>query len=293
MPQLKFNHIFMSLLLLSAATAFFMPAAYVGFARGWADAIFAPVAYPLRETAKAIHGRFHPPDQPDVNVAPADMAIEIERLRKQVATLVGQVEELNRLNANRQFMGEAGRYAIPFRVIGCAGEVLQLDASSSDGLAKGMPVIDRDGLVGRITTDRPGGAHVLLISHPQSRVNALFVRFRSTSDGNAKFEQLKCPTPLVEGRGNGVLHIVNLTLQQTQDAGLVVGDWVVLHDNQWPDLVRWYYLGQVTHIQPQARSRQFAEITVTPRINLLQLSQVMVVTGKAAAPQAKTDGRPR
>jgi cell shape-determining protein MreC len=41
-----------------------------------------------------------------------------------------------------------------------------------------------------------------------------------------------------------------------------------------------YRIGQVERIAEQPRSPLFAEITVRPRINLMHLREVMVVTGK-------------
>src|SRR5699024_9034100 len=75
--------------------------------------------------------------------------------------------------------------------------------------------------------------------------------------------------------------ITNLTRQQVIDGGLIENDVVVLRDpDDWPMVVNGYMIGTVTRIEEQAKAPLFAEITLTPRLNLRQLREVMVVTGK-------------
>ena len=287
MSRLRFNHVFLGLLVLSALCAFLVPRRYTNLLRGRVDALFAPVAYPLRKAAAAVTGRIQPPA---ANLADAQAPARIEGLRNQVANLTMQLAEMQRLSANRELMGDAQKYSAPFKVIGAdqgSRESLLLQGSARDGLAVGTPVVLRDGMVGRVANVGGGGAQVLLITDARSRISGAFGRFRRTADGREEFVPLPSPPPLVEGRGGGLMGVGNLSLQQIKDAGVRPGDWLVLWDDDWPRLVKGYYLGQVVRIEEQTRASWFAEVVVAPRVNLRQLSEVMAVVGRpapAAAP---------
>ena len=98
------------------------------------------------------------------------------------------------------------------------------------------------------------------------------------------------PPPLVEGRGSGRMAVMNLTWEQVEKAGLAAGDLVLLDDNDdWSLsvsgqalLINGQPLGVVEKVAKQSRAPLFAEVSVRPQINLLQLDEVMVVTGKVS-----------
>ena len=289
MSHLRFNHAFIGLLLLAGLVAFAVPPRYKDLPRRRVDVLFAPVAAPLRQLAIAVSGQLRARGDMagpfDAKSAPAEAQGEIERLRTALASLTVQIAELKQLNASRELAGEVHKYALPFKVIGGDGggrESLTLAGSSADGLAVGQPVLHRDGLVGKVASVASGGVQVRLATDRGFRVTGAFGRFQRTRDGRGvEFIPTSTPPPLLEGRGNGTMAILNLTVQQLDDGGVKAGDWVVLRDADWPLLVNGFLLGYVEKIQEQPRAQLFAEVIVRPRGHLTQLREVMVVTGKA------------
>ena len=289
MSNFRFNHVFIGLMLLAGLIAFAVPPRFGDLPRRKVDVLFAPVTVPLRQLAIAISGQIRSRGDIagpfDASNAPADAQAEIELLRTTVASLSVQIAELKQLNASRELAGEVNKHATPFKVMGGDGgarESLTLAGSAGDGLAIGQPALHRDGLVGKVTSVSSGGAQVRLVTDRGFRVTGAFGRFQRTRDGKGvEFVPTSTPPPLLEGRGNGTMAIINLTIDQINQGGVKEGDWVVLRDADWPMLVNGYLLGYVEKIQPQARARQFAEVIVRPRGNLSQLREVMVVTSEA------------
>ncbi len=253
--------------------------------------LFAPVSYPVHRAAHAVSGRWNRPEVIGVDVSnlSADALAEMQRLQNSVASLTVQLDVMRELSAGRELMGDAQKYAQPLRVVGGdAGgrEWLTLRAADVEGLAPGQAVVRRDSLVGKVASVGSASASVRLITDRGFRISAQFGRFRQTADGRGtEFVALKSPPPLVEGRGGGRLAISNLTLAAVYDAGLVVGDYVVLKDpDDWPVVANGFIIGQVESIEKQTRATLFAEIRVKPRLNLMQLHEVMVVTETAGPP---------
>jgi cell shape-determining protein MreC len=287
MSHLRFNHVFVGLMLLAGVIAFAVPPRYTDLPRRRVDIVFAPVAAPLRQLAIAISGqiRSRADGAPgfDAGSGPAETRAEIDRLRTTIASLTVQNAELRQLNASRELAGEVSRYARPFKVIGGDGggrQALTLAASTGDRVAVNQPVLHRDGLVGKVASVSSGGAQVRLVTDRGFCVAGAFGRFQRTADGRAvEFIRLATPPPLLEGRGDGTMGIINLTLEQLREAGVKEGDWVVLRDADWPVLVNGFLLGYVDRIQQRPRAPLFAEVIVRPRGQLLQLREVMVVMG--------------
>jgi len=283
----RFNHVFAVLLLGCGAAAFLVPVRYAGRVRGEVQGVLAPVALPVRSAVNAISARLAGAPEngalPGAGAAPA----ELERLRVAVASLTVQVDELRRLAGGRELAGDARRYSVPARVLGAEdGPRHVLLVRAGEGVAAGMPAVWRDSIVGRIVSCAGGSARLRLLTDRGFRVSGAFGRFRTTADGTAvEFVAAATPPPLVEGRGDGTLAIANLTCRQLDEAGVRVGDWVVLRDaDDWPLSVNGYVLGQVVQIAPQPGARLFAEVIARPKLNLGQLREVMVVTGVERVP---------
>ena len=282
MSKGRFNHVYLGMLALSALCCFVVPPRWGNAVRGWGDGLFTPISLPVRQLAMTVTRRGEGISTPqfDTKIASADAKAEIERLRTTVASLAAQVAELRKLNFNRELAGEVGKYSLPFKVTGAGSgrDVLNVAGTTSDGLAANMPVAYSDGLVGKISAVGAGGAQVRLITDRGARVSGVFCRW-----DESRFLRLATDPPLVEGQGRGVLKIVNLPLKQVKDV-VRVGDWVCLdnvqRDEDWPLMMSGYRIGQVERIAEQAKMPLFAEITVRPRINLMHLREVMVVTGK-------------
>lgn len=274
----RFNTVFTFLLLISGSCAFILPRERTGAVRGWGEAVLAPVASPVRAMGAAVRGRIGGPGE---SRAGAESA-EVQRLRAEVARLTTQNQELQRLVASRELMGDAHRYSVPVRVIGLDSggkQNLLLDGGRADGLSEGMAVVWRDSLIGRIDHVQEHSARVKLVTDRTFRVSAVFGRFVAGEAGSAAFLPLQSNVPLVEGGGDA-LAVVGLTMQELKQAGVAAGHWVVLADADWPPVVQGFLLGQVEKIEPQSENMLYGRVEIRPRLDARQLREVMVIVGE-------------
>ena len=298
MSNQRFSLVFTGLILISAICAFIVPSGYSNVVRGRVDGLFAPVAWPVRRIAQSVSWRLNPPGQEkredDFPQAPAAARAEIEQLRGEVASLTVQLAEMQRINNERNLIGDIRRYCTAFRVFGGdqgGRDMLMLKGSSGDGLATDMPVLCKSGIVGRVSS----GSQVRLITDKGFRVNAVIGHEEKDVNGRFVFRILPTPTLLVEGRGGGSMAISSLSYEQAMTAKIREGDRVVLYDtDNWALAVNGRTLGRIERIDRLARATLFAEIVIRPETDLRQLQEVMVVTGKAPAAQmaAPTEVKP-
>jgi hypothetical protein len=254
------------------------------------------VATPLRRLVETTSAKFGFDNQDremllhSTNLTDANR--EIDRLKVTIASLTMQIDELRRLNAGRDLGGELRNFSRPFKVLSpdLAGrDSLNIAASTGDGVAVGMPVVCQQGLVGKISAVGNFGGQVKLITDVGSRISGQFGKFILQADGSSIFTAIATNEPLVEGRGHGLMAIVNLTMKEVNEVHLAAGDWVVLNDRDiWPATVNGQRLGQIVIIQKLPKSPLTAEILLKPLVNFDMLREVMVVTGQQApAPQPK------
>ena len=291
MSSLRFNHVFLALLFLSALFSFVLPPNWSNVVRGRLDWLFAPVSYPVRKIAANVTGKIvdQSPSAADA-ATPEEARREIEKLRVQVVNLTSQVDELSRLKGIQELAGPVGELCRPFRVIGGDGagqDTLAISLSGSDEVKVGMPVLHQTMLVGRVSSVGSGGARIKLITDRGSRMDGQVYYW------SKQHQQLvKRPTPalLVEGIGGGAMQVTNLKMKDVKEAGIVAGDWVQLTDQDWPGVVHGMVMGEVEKVEGYAKGPGFALITVRPRASLPQLTDVLVVTevrvpSVAAAPK--------
>lgn len=289
MSNIRFNHAFLVILLLCAAWAFFVPPRYSSMVQGRIDVVFEPVAYPIRWCIQAATrragwlARETPP--PTADQGTTDARSEIERLRSEVAALQLQLARIRQIADSRTLIGIASQYSQPFRVVGSeagAREFLSLQVGADDQLSPGMPVLSRNSTAGNWIVGRiaPTGStsRVRLTTDSGFGVAGIFQQLQGRN-----YVNLPTPPPFVEGRGQGRMAVVNLSLEQVKD--LRPGDRVVLGaDDDWPPIVTGHVLGIVEKISPQRKAPLHAEIIVRPPGNAMALSEVMVVTGRHTPP---------
>jgi cell shape-determining protein MreC len=283
MSYLRFNHVFISLMLLSFLSAFMIAPAATDRLRAQVQNIFAPVALPVNRFAALMSARFsHTQPRDDGSPAkprtPNELILENQQLRTQIASLQGQIGLLQQRDAERAKFGDLRDFCTPFTIIGGDGGMrnsLMLSGSSIDGLQVGMPVLYAGGLAGRISRVGVGGAQALLVTDPQCKLTAVFARFSKKPDGSTEFRRLSSEAILVQGSGAGIL-VSKLMSRTATDLDVKVGDWVVLSDPDWPQQLEGYRIGYVVAIAP-SRDPGFMEIKVQPEQNLLNLREVMVM----------------
>src|SRR5947209_7757104 len=159
MSTLRFNHVFVFVMLVGALSAFVLPAQLTDHAKGKLDTLLLPIARPVRAVALSASSRLGrndltPRDDRNQPQTAVELKRQNEALRGELASLTGQLEELKKLNADRDQLGNARRLCEPFGVFGGdsgSGDSLSLQSlrgSSLDHLRNGMPVLCPEGLVG-------------------------------------------------------------------------------------------------------------------------------------------------
>ena len=290
MSHLRFNHVFVCLMVLSAACAFAVPLRMTNTVRAQFQNIVSPISRPIGSFAHYVHSKLARPVKLDSRDATA-IALENDQLKTTIANLQSQVKSLQQLTAERQLLGDVLPLCTPVPVVGGdAGMRESLSLQSTVGLLDGMFALYSGGVVGRL--DRAGysgGAQVRLITDPGFSVQGEFVRFITNAQGQTVYESIKAPSPLVQGAGNGAMVIQRLPMEELTDVR--AGDWVVVKDRDWPLVLNGYKLGVVESKEPAPGAPLFAEIRVRPVTNLMQLREVMVMTKAAggAVRSAKTD----
>jgi cell shape-determining protein MreC len=284
MSRIKFKHVFAALLVLSALSAFVIPERYTARAQPQVQSLFYPVARPARSVAAWVDARVAKPPARDARDAQTVLE-ENDSLRQELAAMSQSLEEMRRRLAEREKLGPVGEFCTPFNALGVdAGgrEGLLLRGSTFDGLRPGQYVLFWGGVAGLI--ERPpgmAGAQVRLITDKGMRVGACFLYWQKDDSGKLRPSRRPTSAVLVEGAGGGVMHCpitTALTMEQVQNAGVQVGDWVVVEDTDWDRRLQSYRLGKVVHIAPQPAAPLYADIRIEPATSLMRLREVMVLT---------------
>jgi rod shape-determining protein MreC len=183
---------------------------------------------------------------------------ELERISQRVVELDLTNRRLERLLALRD---EIGREAIAARVVGrnptAWVHTVVLDKGERHGVAKGMAVLTPEGVVGQVVSVSAHTARVLLISDPNSGVDALVQRTRvrgiatGTIDGGCVLKYIQ--------RGDEV----------------AVGDTIITSglDGTFP---KGQPIGTVTWVGTKD-SRMFQDVEVKLSAELAKVEEVLVV----------------
>ncbi len=285
MSALKFNQVFVGLLIISTLSAFVINPKYTNRIRNF-QGLFAPIALPVRHLAAAANDRFskpHEPDHRDLTVVRA----ENDDLRISVMALMGQLEQLKQTDEERRQLGHLRPLCSTMKVAGDdtgTSESLILPPTTGDTIMQGMAVVYTQGLVGRIDRVGPAGSQVQLITDKTFRVTARFQYWVKESDGSLTGKYRDTATlAVVQGAGKGTMFIDTMT---AKDAGkLQIGDEVVLYDAAWPTTLRGQRLGQISSITSRRDAPQFFQVHIKPMRNLKELQEVQVLT--KVAPTAR------
>lgn len=289
---MRSNKAFYILLGLSAASAFVVPTRYTDGVRPRVSALFTPVAQPARALAGWATGRSGAAAGQNVDPRPSEVVYqENEDLRVLNARLTQEVAELRKVRAELDTLGDLRDLCTPVAVLGndttAARDSLALRSTGFTGLADGMFAVVRDDVVGVLIAGK-AGAHVRLITDPQSRVLARFATFRPAAGPPAEgqpaggppagggFTYLGLTPRLVEGAGNGLMVCRNVPFAEVEKSGLKRGDWAVVNDQDWRRELQGRRLGVVADVRKG--NRLMAEIVIKPEPDLRGLREVMVLT---------------
>ena len=283
MFRLKFNEVFVGLLLMSFCTAFVVPSRFTNPVRS-IQGLFYPVAMPARAIGLALDRRFSRPPKDERSVV--DIRDENARLKQEVATLTAQLEALKLVNADRKVMFDARKWCTPVPVMGTdpgTRESLALKAGNFGKLEPGTPVLCAKGLVGRIDRGGATGTQVQLVTDRNFGVPGKFRRYVTHGEVQS-LDPISGTTPWVQGAGKGLMMVSNVPMNETSAGspdGIKLRDVVVLDD---PDpawgAARGQILGEVVKIQPLPNVRLIAEITIKPKLEFAALREVMVMNNQ-------------
>ena len=279
------GHLFAGLMVLSFASAFVLPRRMTTPLRSQVQGLFVPVSRPVRAIAGAIYGRVHP-DRPTDDASPSApraaeaVYAENHELRAQLAGLQEKFDQLSRLNADRQVLGDIRSLCRPATVTGADSSGLReaLKITGVGSAAAGRPVVHGGDLVGRVVASGLTGAEVRLVTDPGFAFTARFKRYVPDAAGRVSLVEVAGLQPVVQGVGHGAMAIrSSVSVQQVDDLHLATGDLVVLADPDWPLNVQGFCAGRISAITRQANAPMFADIRVEPAAGLMRLSEVMVV----------------
>src|SRR2546423_3509927 len=168
MSQIKFNHVFGSLLILSALSAFVIPPQYTNRALPQVQAVFAPVSSPARHLGAWVHERVaskESTDRRDADEVKAENAL----LRRELVIAEAQLDLEQKRNAQWARLGSLRDRCVPVEVAGAdAGprDSLALRGSTLERVQEKAVALYPGGIVGQIQGGRAGvaGAQPRLIT---------------------------------------------------------------------------------------------------------------------------------
>jgi hypothetical protein len=272
----RFKHVYTILLGAAFLCAFVVPSSYTDPARLHVAGIFNPLSGPVRRLAAAIEQPLHraPADDPRAKDA---IVRENDQLRQEIARLQANVDRLQALESERQELGNIQSMCVHVGVAGNdSGGRDGLLLSAADQLDQDAPVLYSDALVGKLDA-RLGGARVRLITDEGFAETGAFIRFIDADGAVTATHVFPNFTPLVRGLGHGQIGIFGMKISDYKEAGLRVGDWVVLDDAAWPRAVQGRLLGKIVSCGESRQAPLFADIRLQPVADLSRLSDVWVL----------------
>ncbi len=209
--------------------------------------------------------------------AGTDLQTENLELRARVAELEGQLADYNAVKAENERLSALLNFDtstqnldfVTARVIGKAPghwfNIFIIDVGLSQGIEVNMPVVNGDGLVGRVVDSGAGFSRVLAIIDASSGVSGIVERTRDNGILTGTDSS---------GDGDALMIMGNLPL----DADLMPGDTVITSGlaGVFPKGIA---VGEVTEVRASTDGMRNQAI-VTPWVDFYHLEEVMVITTK-------------
>jgi len=176
-----------------------------------------------------------------------------------------------RLHTLLNFQQNTDEPLLPTRVIGWDSSGLfksvTIDKGEHDGLTINMPVVNAEGVVGRVVSVCPGYSQVLLITDQNSAVDGLVQRSRGRGT--------------LRGRGSSGCYFDYVI----KTCEIEAGDTIVT-SGMGGVFPKGLYLGTVTNIR-DVRSKLFKDVRVVPAVDFSELEEVLIVFRSGSAPLKK------
>ncbi|MBN2404397.1 MAG: rod shape-determining protein MreC [Coriobacteriia bacterium] len=195
---------------------------------------------------------------------------DLESLEAQNDELLARLAELEEARQENERLRELVAFAeerklttLGARIIGRPTSswegVITIDRGSADGVEPGMPVLAAQGLVGQVLEVSKNSAKVVLITDQRSGVAALIQSTRIPG--------------VVEGSIEG-----DLTLEFVSSEEKPVEGDVILTSGLGGVYPQGLVIGDVTFVE-ERRGELFPRITVTSRVPIAQVEEVLVLVG--------------
>lgn len=187
---------------------------------------------------------------------------EVERLEQRRRSLVDLERENDELRELLAIASARDLETVGARTVALAPSgfewTMTIDVGSNDGVERNMPVINGDGLVGRVIQVTPSASRVLLAIDPSFSAAA-----RSARTGEIA---------AVDGRGGEPMALRPLN----PDADLEIGDEIVTSAYQGGVFPGGIPIGTISAIGPET-SRLVREVEVSPFVDFTRIHHVLVV----------------
>ncbi len=211
----------------------------------------------------------------------ADLQTENADLRARVAELEGQLQDYNEVKRENERLAKLLSFdtstenleyltaRVIYKAPGHWFNVFVINRGITSGIEVNMPVINGDGLVGRVVDVGAGWSRIMTIVDSMSGVSAIVERTRDHG-------MLK-GTVSTGDEGEAVLTLGFLPL----DADLVPGDKVITSGlaGEFPKGIP---VGEVTEVTTSSNGMK-NEAVVTPWVDFNHLEEVMVIISKPVA----------
>jgi len=205
----------------------------------------------------------------------ADLQAQNQQLQAEVAQLKAQLRDYNEIKAQNQRLSELLNFdtstgdlkyvtaRVIFKSPGHWFNVIVIDVGMASGVEVNMPVVNGDGLVGKVVAVGANWSRIMTIIDAKSGVSAIVERTRDTG--------VLSGTVTTGDETDAVLNMNYLPL----DADLVPGDTVITSglSGVYPKGIP---IGKVTEVAHGADSAA----VVTPWVDFYHLEEVMVITTK-------------
>jgi len=205
---------------------------------------------------------------------------DLQALQQRLEGLQEMAQENRRLQAVLEMPGPPAGRRVVARVIGKDAtnwfRTLLIDRGSTDGLERSIPVLNPQGLVGRVVEVAPIVARIQLITDPMSSVGALIQRTRITG--------------IAAGDGGANLRLRYLPLM----TDVAVGDRVIT-SGMGGVFPKGIPLGTVVAVERRSGAL-FQEAVLDPAADLSRVEEVtalLPLANGAAALEGNGDGRDR
>ena len=292
--NLRFPEIFGLLLFCATLCSFGLPASASGRVTNSLHFVFAPVSGPIQwmlgSREEHRYGSQDVPIRPEITDELARLREEKRQLETYAETLKGQVETLARRQAEAERVGHELRDVVQtVKVVSADAngrDIIRL-ASTSAPLMSDVAVVAPSGIVGKVMDVAliNGSASVRLITDRGFKLIGSFGRFERVDENNVQLRTLAIEPTVVEGMGRGEMRVDGLKMSVVEQAGLRIGDLVLLADSgsQWPIAMHGYHVGAITYVRERPDVPGVAEVRVRPESNLMTLRDVWVVNSMQKA----------